>query len=104
VRHEVRYGHSAYHGIHDCVFPTQKEAVEFAERIQKQYRYIWLSGMGRVQAPPAIGSTPGLIIGGRLRLPKLIGEHALTPGGASRPEGGIGSGIALYCTLGDSLI
>jgi hypothetical protein len=46
MRHEVRYGHSAYHGINYRLLRTQKEAVEFAERIQNQYRYIWLSETG----------------------------------------------------------
>ena len=51
MRHEVRYGHSSYHGIHRHICSTQKEAVEFAERIQKQYRYIWLSEWGEYRTP-----------------------------------------------------
>ena len=46
MRHGVRYSHSAYLSIDYKGVWTQKEAVEFAERIQKQYRYIWLSEYG----------------------------------------------------------
>lgn len=51
MRHEVRYGNSGYHDIHWRICSTQKEAVEFAERIEKQYRYIWLAECGEYKTP-----------------------------------------------------
>jgi hypothetical protein len=51
MMHEVKYGHSASHSINARIFSTQKEAVEFAESIEKQYRYIWLSEWGEYKTP-----------------------------------------------------
>jgi len=49
MRHEVRYSNTAYQDIHEKIFQTQKDAVEFTENIQKRYRYIWLSEFGEYQ-------------------------------------------------------
>ena len=49
MRHEVRYSNTAYQDIHEKIFQTQKDAVEFTENLQKRYRYIWLSEFGEYQ-------------------------------------------------------
>ncbi len=49
MRHNVRYSNAAYQDMHEKIFQTQKDAVEFVESIEKQYRYIWLSEFGEYQ-------------------------------------------------------
>jgi len=44
--HIVTFSNAAYHDIHERFSDTQKDAVEFAERILKMYRYVWLSELG----------------------------------------------------------
>jgi len=47
LRHRVTYSNAAYQDFHRESFSSQKDAVEFAERIQKSYRYIWISELGK---------------------------------------------------------
>jgi hypothetical protein len=44
--HIVTFSNTAHHDIHERFSDTQKDAVEFAERILKMYRYVWLSELG----------------------------------------------------------
>ena len=46
-RHLVEYSNTAYQDIHDTLFQSQKDAVEFIERTQRRYKYIWLLEFGR---------------------------------------------------------
>jgi hypothetical protein len=47
VSHIVRYSNNADPEHHEQLFPTQKDAVEFAETILKSYRYVWLLEWGK---------------------------------------------------------
>jgi hypothetical protein len=49
LRHRVAYSNAAYHDFHRQAFSTQKEAIEFAERILKSYNYVWISEFGKYQ-------------------------------------------------------
>jgi hypothetical protein len=49
--HEVRYSNDAYLNLHSEMFRTQKDAVEFIERLPKAYRYVWLSETGEYKTP-----------------------------------------------------
>jgi hypothetical protein len=44
--HVVRYSNAQDHDLHEQSFPTQKDAVEFVEKIESRYQYIWLLEWG----------------------------------------------------------
>ena len=48
-RHRVAYSNSAYQDFHREALSTQKDAIEFARRIQKAHKYIWISELGKYQ-------------------------------------------------------
>jgi hypothetical protein len=47
--HMVEYSDNPYHGGSSKDLSTQKEAVEFAERMMKRYRCIWLAEWAKFQ-------------------------------------------------------
>ena len=47
MRHIVKYSASAYHGIRDRNFSLHEDAIEFAEDMLKQVKYVWLLAYGK---------------------------------------------------------
>ena len=47
MRHIVRYSTSAYCGIREQSFSLHEDAIEFAENMLKQVKYVWLSEYGK---------------------------------------------------------
>lgn len=43
------YSNAAYLDIHEKVFQTQKDSVEFAEAVLTRYRFVWLSEWAEFQ-------------------------------------------------------
>jgi|SRR5208282_817626 len=49
MTHIVSYSNAPYQDLHEQFFRTHPDAVEFAERFGKSYRYIWLCELGEYQ-------------------------------------------------------
>jgi hypothetical protein len=47
MRHRVMYGNSADHNSPDQCFRLHEDAIEFAENMLKQHRFVWLLECGR---------------------------------------------------------